>query len=305
MCSSGTEMRKVMEEMLVQFINYMREVKQVSNNTLDSYYRDLARWIDFLQQAGIKEAERINETNLNSYVLALEKEGLSAATVRRHIASIKSFLLYLMKKGYMHGDPAERLKAPKAESGNPEYLTQEEISMLFQAAGSNSVRELRDRAILELLYGTGIKASELVHLVCGDVNQAGEYVIIREGGQERVLPLGTKALAAISCYLDCRSGQLHKEEKLDWLFLNRFGKSLTRQGLWRITRDYGRKAGLDKEVTPRILRNSCAVHMMEKGADLTTVSRILGHAGSFAACPGMLTAGKKRREAYREYHPRA
>lgn len=259
------------------FVEYLREVKKTSKNTEISYQRDLLQLASYLETQGITEPGKVTRTSLTSYILYLEREGRATTTISRVLASIKAFFHYEFSTGHILRDPAELLKAPKVEKKAPTILTVEEVELLMAQPGRSTPKEIRDKAMLELLYATGIRASELVHLELRDVNLAVGFITCREGQKERMVPFGKTAKKAMTEYLEDSRGKLLKGKDSPWLFINCSGESMSRQGFWKIVKYYGEKAGIAREITPHSLRHSFAAHLLRSGADIRAVQAMLGH----------------------------
>jgi integrase/recombinase XerD len=294
-----------MNSALQDFLIYLKDVKNASGNTIASYQQDLKRLFGYLEKQSVTDTQKINETILNSYILNMEREGRSPATVSRHLASIKAFILYLIKRGILHEDPTERMHNPKVEKKAPVTLTLDEIKRLFEEPDVSGYKGIRDKAMLELLYATGIRVSELVSLQISDVNIKNKYVTIRNIKNERVIPFGSMAKQALETYLLQARDKFVDKAESDMLFTNLNGEKMSRQGFWKIMKSYGKEAGITKEITPQILRHSFAVHMMENGADLQSVGELLGHIDVTSTQVYMQGRQKKLREVYVEAHPRA
>ncbi len=266
-----------MTQDIQDFIQYLHQVKQTSANTEVSYARDLKKMNQYLSAQGIERASDVTTTVLNSYVLFLEKEGRKPATISRSIASMKAFYHYMEKERKLAADPAELLKAPKIERKLPVILTTEEVNCLLQQPDGDTPKGLRDRAMLELLYATGIRVSELISLKISDVNLKMEYLTCADGHRERIVPFGHVAHEALARYLEQGRPLLVGEDAQEWLFTNCAGQSMSRQGFWKLVKAYGKKAGIEAEITPHMLRHSFAAHMVSNGADLKAVQELLGH----------------------------
>lgn len=287
-----------------KFIVYMRDVKQISKNTELSYERDLRKLSAFLQEQGITEVSKVTSTSLNSYILFLEKEGRKPSTISRSIASMKAFFGYLQREGYISEDVSIELKAPKIEKKMPSILTTEETVRLLEQPSGTSPKELRDKAMLELLYATGIRVSELITLKLEDVNVPMEYITCRDAHKERIIPFGNIAREAIENYLDFGRPALVTEGKCDLLFTNCSGSAMSRQGFWKIIKYYGKKAGITSEITPHTLRHSFAAHLVSNGADLKSVQEMLGHSDISTTQIYTQVNQSKLREVYAKAHPR-
>ena len=266
-----------MIEAIQEFVIYLRDVKKTSRNTEISYQRDLIQLEEYLRNQGIVEPDKVTKTSLNSYILYMEKSGKATTTISRELAAIKAFFHYQFKEGWIRRDPAELLKAPKVEKKAPVILSVEEVqSLLAQPEGKNA-KEVRDKAMLELLYATGIRVSELINLQLSDINLSVGFLVCRDGQRERTIPFGKKASKALSAYLEQARSQLLKGQESDLLFTNCNGKAMTRQGFWKIIKYYGEKAGVQTDITPHSLRHSFAAHLLRSGADIQAVQAMLGH----------------------------
>ncbi|MBR6255832.1 MAG: tyrosine-type recombinase/integrase, partial [Lachnospiraceae bacterium] len=231
-----------MERELDEFIDYLKEVKKTSHNTELSYKRDIAKLEKFLVQSGVDELSKVSATTLQNYILLMEKSGSAAATVSRNIASIKAFFHFLFRKGYVSEDIAEDLKAPRIEKKMPEILTTDEVNRLLDQPRGSAPKDLRDRAMLELLYATGIRVSELINLNVSDVNLQIGYIVCRDAKKERVVPFGAPAKRAIADYLKNARDLMLEDQASDVLFTNCSGQPMSRQGFWKLVKYYARKA---------------------------------------------------------------
>lgn len=286
------------------FITYLQDVKKTSKNTQISYERDLKKMNNFLREQGIKSVSEITETGLNSYILYLEKEGKKPSTISRSIASMKAFFSYLQKQDYVNKDLAANLKAPKIEKKMPSILTPDETVRLLEQPSGDTPKELRDKAMLELLYATGIRVSELIALKLTDVNIAMEYLTCSDTHKERIIPFGSIARKAIENYLESGRPKLVKDESCDLLFTNCSGSPMSRQGFWKIVKYYGNKAGIVSEITPHTLRHSFAAHLVNNGADLKSVQEMLGHSDISTTQIYTQMNQSRIREVYTKAHPR-
>jgi len=298
--SNGLGVLKHMTSEIKNFVNYLRDVKKTSRNTEVSYQRDLTQLAAFLEEKGITEVGKITRTSLNSYILFLEKEGKATTTISRELASIKAFFHFLFREGRIRRDPAEFLKAPKIEKKAPVILTVNEVNALLEQPMNGSPKEIRDKAMLELLYATGIRVSELIGLSMNDLNLQVGYITCRDGQKERMVPFGRNAKQAMVRYLDQGREALLKGKESEWLFTNCNGRAMSRQGFWKIIKCYGAKAGIEADITPHTLRHSFAAHLLRGGADIHAVQAMLGH--SDAATTQMYAAYSDStvREAYRD-----
>ena len=287
------------------FVSYLRDVKKTSRNTEISYQRDLMQLKSFLEDKGITEVEKVTKTSLNSYILFLEKEGKATTTISRELASMKAFFNFMFKEGRIRKDPAELLKAPKIEKKAPVILSVNEVNALLDQPGMTTSKEIRDKAMLELLYATGIRVSELIGLELSDLNMQVGYITCRDGQKERMVPFGKPAKQALSVYLEKGRSQLLKGKESQWLFTNCSGKAMSRQGFWKIIKSYARRAGIEEDITPHILRHSFAAHLIENGADLRSVQEMLGHSDISTTQIYTKLTNQKLKNVYAKTHPRA
>ena len=266
-----------MIEDIKDFVVYLREVKRTSANTEVSYQRDLLQMASYLREKGITEVSKVTRTSLNSYILHLEKEGKATTTISRVLASMKAFFHYELSCGRIRRDPAELIKAPRVEKKLPTILTVEEVNCLLAQPGGEAPKEIRDKAMLELLYATGIRVSELIHLKLEDVNLNVGFITCRDGVKERTVPFGKVARQSLMDYMERARKVLLKGNESEWLFTNCSGKPMSRQGFWKIIKYYGEKAGIQADITPHTLRHSFAAHLLKSGADVHAVQAMLGH----------------------------
>lgn len=286
------------------FIDYLKEDKNASESTVSSYQRDLKRLDKYLEEHGIEDVQSVTATNLNSYVLYLEKQGLSTATVSRNVASMKAFFHYACRKHKLETDPTETIKAPHIEKKMPDILSREETVRLLEQPSGDSPKELRDRAMLELLYATGVRVTELISLGLADVQMVMNYIVCRDAGKERVIPFGENAKRALERYLRSGRDALLKGQESNDLFVNCSGKMMSRQGFWKLIKQYASRAGIEADITPHTLRHSFAAHLVQNGADLKAVQEMLGHS-DIATTQVYLNMNVERvRSVYREAHPR-
>lgn len=293
-----------METYIQAFCDYRKEKKQVSDNTMLAYRSDLQRMVNFLRGNGIVTPEQVTETQLNSFILSAEREGLKASSIVRLISSIHSFFDYLTKKGILKEDPAERIKAPKADPVQQEIISVEELEALLTAPDVATPKGLRDRAMLELLYATGIHLNSLLTLKLSQVQLKYRVLLVSEGEQNRVLPLGQPACEALEAYLEHGREVLKKETSdPELLFYNKSGEEMTRQGFFKRITEYTKKAGLPN-ITPRILRNSMINHLMSNGASYAGVHQLLG-TKRLSAAMNFERRTQSVPEMYKHAHPRA
>ncbi len=291
-----------MEQYINDFIKYLQEIRHASKNTLQAYQNDLRKLQNFLENQGINSVLKISETCLNSYVLTLEKEGLSASSVSRNIAAMKAFILYLMKNGIIQGDPSERIKPPKVQKRTPQILDTKMMDKLLHQPDLKTKKGIRDRAILELLYATGIKVTELISIKVTDVNMKAGFITCGER-RERNIPFGKSAKNALQEYLKVRPENFDRTNS-EILFLNTSGEQLSRQGLWKILKTYAKAAGIET-INPNAIRHSFAAHLIDNGADIGSVQEFLGHSDITTTQLYLPQSYKNSREVYMNTHPRA
>lgn len=266
-----------MKQDIHNFIQYLHQEKQTSENTELSYERDLKKMSLYLTEHGVNQVDAVTLEVLNSYIIEQEQSGLKPATVSRSIASMKAFFHYEELEQKISEDPALNLKAPKVEKKAPSILTTEETDRLLSQPKENSPKGLRDKAMLELLYATGIRVSELISLKLTDVDLSTGYITCVDAHKERVIPITPVAKDTLVRYIREGRPQLVKDENSVWLFTNCSGEAMSRQGFWKLIKSYGKRAGIESEITPHILRHSFAAHLVCSGADLKIVQEILGH----------------------------
>lgn len=293
-----------MEERIQSFITYLHNVRNSSRNTELSYERDLHKLKGFLQTQGIYGVEDITATSLNAYVRHLENEGFKTATISRNIASVRAFYHYLVKEGIVKTDLSENLKAPKVEKKVPGILTMEEVARLLEQPAGENPKEVRDKAMLELLYATGIRVSELISLKVTDVNMQMGYIICHDKTKTRAVPFGSKAREALIAYFFGARSEMVCDPKEDALFVNCSGKPMSRQGFWKLVKHYAQMAGITEEITPHTLRHSFAAHLVANGADLKSVQEMLGHSDISTTQIYATINQNHIREVYAKAHPR-
>lgn len=293
-----------MEKEIDQFISYLHNTKKTSENTEMSYRRDLNKVLKYMKEQGIAEVSEITVTHLHSYILYLEKNHFAAATISRNIASIKAFYHYLWKEGKVPGDISEALKPPKIEKKIPEILSEEQVNRLLEQPGTESPKEVRDKAMLELLYATGIRVTELISLKVTDVNLKLGFIVCRDNNKERVVPFGREAKNALLRYLESARRDMIENEEEDTLFVNYSGQPMSRQGFWKLIKYYAKKAGIEEDITPHTLRHSFAAHLVENGADLRSVQEMLGHSDISTTQIYAAMNHNHIREVYAKAHPR-
>ncbi|HHV62177.1 MAG TPA: site-specific tyrosine recombinase XerD [Firmicutes bacterium] len=295
-----------MSALIKEFLAYLAVERGLAGNTLESYGRDLRQFLEFIQECKGIAPEEATQATVVSYLAELRLRGRAPATVSRTLAALKSFYQYLVREHGLTRDPTSNLESPRQEKRLPRVLTVQEVTALLNAPVPRDAAGIRDKAMLELLYATGIRVSELVNLKIEDVNLTLGYIrCFGKGSKERIVPLGRIAAECTERYIRDGRSKLSKHDSGSWLFLNQHGHRLTRQGFWKILKKYAAQIGIKKEITPHTLRHSFATHLLERGADLRSVQEMLGHADiSTTQIYTHLTKGKLK-EVYNKTHPRA
>lgn len=294
-----------MKDLLGDFLDYLVSARGSSANTVASYKRDLNKLINFLERNGVNEVSRVTQTQLNAFLMDAEAKGRAASTISRYVASIHGFFNYSYKRGIIENDPSERITSPKLDKKIPEVLTPSEIDLLLDQPKSGDKKGLRDKAMLELLYATGIRVSELINLKSEDINIPMGYIRCSDKKKERIIPIGNHAKDALNQYVNhARIGML-KDPREKTLFVSCQGQSMSRQGFWKIIKMYATKANIQKAITPHMLRHSFASHLVENGADLKSVQEMLGHSDISTTQIYAKMHSHKLREVYAKNHPRA
>lgn len=293
-----------MQKEIDSFISYLHNVKQSSTNTQLSYQRDLKKFKTFCEERGITSVKNLTEVDLNAYIDVMGEEQFKPATVSRNIASIKAWVHFLMDEGVLKEDVTSKLKVPKIEKKVPEIMTMNEVVTLLEQPVGDSSKEIRDKAMLELLYATGIRVTELISLKIEDLNLQMNYIICNDGNKERMIPFGPKARMALIRYMESARDEMLEDAESHILFVNCSGKAMSRQGFWKLIKYYAKKAGITADITPHTLRHSFAAHLVENGADLRSVQEMLGHSDISTTQIYANLNQNRLREVYKRAHPR-
>jgi integrase/recombinase XerD len=294
-----------MENAILSFIQYLHTTKHSSENTEVSYERDLKKLSRYLTDTyGITDFSQVSATHLSAYMLYMEKQNYAASSVSRNVASIRTFFHYLQRQGLIALSPADDLKPPKAEKKAPEILSIEQVNALLSQPDKRTNKGVRDSAMLELLYATGIRVSELIGLKVQDVNLKLDYITCTDRTKERIIPFGGAAKRALSDYMDNARMSFIAGEDSGSLFTNCQGKPMSRQGFWKLLKGYVRSAGIETDITPHTLRHSFAVHMIENGADLRSVQEMMGHSDISTTQMYLNMNLSRMRNVYERAHPR-
>jgi len=270
-----------MVEHIDEFTIYLINIKKTSYNTVLSYKRDLGKLDTFLDSRGIKEVTAITEDVLSEYIAGLIDQHFSSSTVSRHISSIKAFFRFLIENGDVSSDPTELLKAPKVEIHESRLLNMDEINTLLDMPDVETIKGQRDKTMLELLYATGLKTSELLALNVQDIDLSIGCVRCMTGRSPRLIPFGKKAHDQLLTYITETRKELIDDDETTLLFVNYQGLAMSRQGFWKNVKYYARKAGIKEDITPYSLRHAMAVHLMENGADIEMLQEMLGHSEKY------------------------
>ncbi|WP_352420048.1 site-specific tyrosine recombinase XerD [Proteiniborus sp.] len=295
-----------MDSNILKFNGYLEVEKELSQNTIESYIRDLRQFNAYLEENNLSDIIHVNKTLIITYLMSLQKSGKSVSTISRNIASLRSFYQFLLNDGIINKDPTINLQSPKQERKLPSILTPKEVEILLEQPNLNCSKGIRDKAMLELLYASGIRVSELIALNVDDINLYMDYILSsRDTPNERVIPIGKMAVDILSLYIEKHRMSFVKDCDEKSLFVNYHGKRLTRQGFWKIVRGYTNQAKINKNITPHTLRHSFAAHLLQNGADLKSVQEMLGHADISTTQVYTLITKNKIKEVYKKAHPRA
>ena len=294
-----------MQDLIEGFIHYLAVERGLANNTLLAYKRDLAKYVCFLERDGIRAPEKVARQKIADYIYQQKKEGLQVTSICRSLAAIKMFHRFLVRERFSPEDPTALVDTPKIWQRVPDVLSQSEVLAMIKVSGEKQWQQIRDHAIIELLYASGMRVSELVDLRVENINfEVGYIRCIGKGSKERLVPIGRQARAAVRQYLDdVRPGLLRGENPPN-VFLSRLGTRLSRQSVWKLIKHYALKAGVRKTIKPHTLRHSFATHMLERGADLRSVQEMLGHADISTTQVYTHVDRERLRNVHKQFHPR-
>jgi len=289
---------------VTNFTNFLVNDKKLSDNTLQSYRRDIEQYMSYVDSNNL-DFKSANKTSIITYLMYLQKEGKATSTISRNLASIRSFYQYMVRTNVVEEDPTEGLESPKMEKKLPKILSVNEVNLLLEQPKCVDLKGYRDKAMLEILYATGIRVSELINLDIADVNVEMGFIKCRNAHKERIIPVGATACTALSEYLkQARNAMIHTDKETA-LFVNTNGGRLTRQGFWKIIKQYKNQAKISMDITPHTLRHSFATHLVENGADLRAIQEMLGHSDISSTQIYAQLANSKLKEVYQKTHPRA
>ena len=295
-----------MDDLLDSFLSYLVVEKGLSENTLESYGRDLKKFLLFIKSRGITSAREIKYGDILDFMIHSREEGLNATTIVRSMVSIKQFFKYLLSEKVLSEDPTAHIKTPKMKKAIPGVISLDDVESILGAPDESTPEGLRDAAMLEILYATGIRVSELIGLKLNDVNfELGFVVVYGKGSKERVVPIGDKAREKLLSYLRDSRPALLKGRESKALFVTRRGAGMTRQGFWKIIKAQALKSGVTKKISPHTLRHSFATHLLERGADLRTIQVMLGHSDISTTQIYTHVESERLKEIHKKYHPRS
>ena len=293
-----------MEEQLNLFFGFLENEKKVSSNTLQSYKRDLKQFEKYIEENN-EDYSKITDEGIKDYISYMQEIGKKPSTISRGLASIRSFYQYEAKNKNIESDPTEGIQSPKIEKRVPSILTSNEVALLLEQPKNVDLKGIRDKAMLEFAYATGMRVTEIISLNVEDVNLETGYVTCKNGKKERTVPVGNLSLKALKEYMANARKTLIKDENEKALFVNVNGQRLTRQGFWKIIKYYKEQAHIEKEITPHVLRHSFATHLLQNGADLKSIQTMLGHSDILSTQIYMQFQDETLKNIYKKAHPRA
>jgi integrase/recombinase XerD len=296
---------ETLHNLIDEYINFLSVEKGASHNSIEAYSRDLNKYISFIRGRGIDDLKAVYPDDVIAFLENLRKNGLSATSMNRNLAAIRGFYKYLLREQKIDVNPVAHIGMAKTWLKLPDTLSLDEMNLLLAQPNASSAAAVRDKAMLELMYATGIRVSELVTLSINAINwQVGYVTVFGKGGKERIVPVGKSAYECMIKYMEQARPVLLAGRKSNIVFLSRLGKGLTRQGFWKIVRQYARNAGLKKKIHPHTFRHSFATHLLEGGADLRSVQVMLGHADIATTQIYTHISRDRLKDIHRRYHPR-
>ena len=293
-----------MEKQIKLFLEFLQNEKKLSDNTLQSYKRDILQFEEYVEKNRINYA-KMNQEDIKTYLTHLQELGKKSSTISRNLASIRSFYQFLIRNRKVKHDPTGDVQSPKVEKRVPNVLTSNEVALLLEQPKNVNLKGIRDKAMLEFAYATGMRVTEIISLNIEDVNLEQGFVICRNDSKQRNIPLGSLSLKALQEYIEEARPILIKDEKEKALFVNVNGKRLTRQGFWKIVKYYKEQAHITKDITPHVLRHSFATHLLQNGADLKAIQTMLGHSDISSTQVYMQFQDPGLKDIYQKAHPRA
>lgn len=293
-----------MEKEIINFLNFIKEDKKLSENTFQSYKRDILQFKEYIDKISI-EYTKVEKDCINDYLNELKELGKKPSTTLRHLASIRLFYQYLVRNKIIELDPTFDIQSPKIEKRKPNILSSQEVNLLLEQPQGEDLKSIRDKAMLEIAYATGMRVTEIISLNLQDIDLTNSCVICKNANKQRIIPLGKLALKALKEYTNKARPILIKNENEEALFVNINGKRLTRQGFWKIIKYYQEQAHITKEITPHVLRHSFATHLLQNGADLKSIQTMLGHSDISSTQVYMQFQDDGLKNIYKKAHPRA
>lgn len=293
-----------MEKQIKLFLEFLENDKKLSANTLQSYKRDITQYQEYVDKNGLNYLKIDNE-NIDKYFEYLKSMNKKTSTISRNLATIRSFYQFLLRTKKIKKDPTVGVQSPKVEKKIPSILSSQEVELLLEQPKTVDLKGIRDKAMLEFAYATGMRVTEIISLDVSDVNLDQSYVVCRTGFKSRNIPLGSLSLKALKDYMEKARPILVKDENVEALFVNINGKRLTRQGFWKIVKFYKEQAHITKEITPHVLRHSFATHLLQNGADLKAIQTMLGHSDISSTQVYMQFQNENLKDIYKKAHPRA
>ena len=294
----------VMEKQIKLFLEFLENDKKLSSNTLQSYKRDITQYQEYIDKNGLNYL-KINHEEIDKYFEGLKEMNKKTSTISRNLATIRSFYQFLLRTKKIKKDPTVGVQSPKVEKKVPSILTSKEVELLLDQPKSIDLKGIRDKAMLEFAYATGMRVTEIISLNISDVNLDQSYVVCNAGFKKRNIPLGSISLKALKDYIEKARPILIKDENVAALFVNINGKRLTRQGFWKIVKFYKEQAHITKDITPHVLRHSFATHLLQNGADLKAIQTMLGHSDISSTQVYMQFQNENLKDIYKKAHPRA
>ena len=293
-----------MDKQIASFLDFIKNDKKLSDNTLQSYRRDVLQYKKYLEANNINYI-KVKSNGIKTYLQYLHDMNKKSSTISRNLASIRLFYQFLLRNNKVKADPTEGIQSPKIEKRVPSILTSEEVSLLLEQPKNIDLKGIRDKAMLEFAYATGMRVTEIISLNIEDVNLKEAYVICKTGNKQRSIPLGKISLKALKEYIEDSRPILIKTESEKALFVNINGRRLTRQGFWKIVKFYKEQAHIAKDITPHVLRHSFATHLLQNGAELKAIQTMLGHSDISSTQVYMQFQDESIKNIYRKAHPRA
>ena len=293
-----------MEKKIKLFLEFLQKDKKLSNNTLQSYKRDITQFETYINEENLQYL-KVTKDDIKKYLINLKNIGKKTSTISRNLASIRSFYQYLVRTKKIKEDPTEGIQSPKVEKRVPSVLTSQEVELLLEQPKAVDLKGIRDKAMLEFAYATGMRVTEIINLNIDDLNLKEGYVSCKNANKQRNIPLGAISINALKDYIKKARPYLIKSEDEKSLFVNINGKRLTRQGFWKIVKYYKEQAHIDKDITPHVLRHSFATHLLQNGADLKAIQVMLGHSDISSTQVYMQFQDEGLKNIYKKAHPRA